>query len=96
MKGKRHLEFTIREWEDVAYEIDLNKIGRVADWSMLERGAKKLGMSAPIFRKWLLIWIAHGKKTAELPIIRSKQNDKQRDNSETERIRELPTLNRRR
>ena len=97
MQGRRRLEFTVREWEDVAYEMDLTKVGgRFPDWAMLERGAKKLGIAnIHVFRKWLIIWMANGKKTAELPIIRSKY-DKQRDSGEVEGVRALPTLKRRR
>ena len=92
-QGNRRLSFTVREWEDVAYEVDLDKIGRNPDWSMLEKGAKKLGIAAYVFRKWLIIWLAYGKKTTELPIIRS-EHDKRRNISETERIPDLPTLKR--
>lgn len=73
----KRLSYTVREWEDVAYEMDLDRIGLRPDWSMIAKGAKKLGIAPYVFRKWLIIWMAYGKKTAEMPIIRSKINDKQ-------------------
>ncbi len=95
MQGYRKLEFTVREWEDAALEMDLDRIGRNPDWSMIEKGAKKLGIAPVVFRRWLLIWVAHGKKTAEMSIIRSRY-DEQRDSGEIEGVRTLPTLKRRR
>jgi len=95
MQGKRKLEFTVREWEDVALEIDIDRIGSNPDWSMLAKGAKKLNIAPYVFRKYLLLWVALGKKTTELPIIRSRY-DEQRDSGEIEGVRTLPTLKRRR
>ena len=95
LERKPKISFTVRQWEDVAYEMDLDRIGRYADWPMLEKGAKKLGIEAHCFQRWLLVWVAYGKKTSEMPIIKKgTDNDRQGNSGESHTVRTLPTLKR--
>ena len=66
----RKLSYTVREWEEVAFEADLTRIGLHPDWKMLEKGARKLGIAAYVYRNWLLKWmLVYNKKTEDMPII---------------------------
>ena len=93
--ANRKFQFTKEEWESVAYEIDLDRIGRNPDWAMLNKYAKKLGIYPGTLRNWLMRWVICGKRTEDMLIIGEQlDNDKCEDTREADGVRDLPDLKR--
>ena len=95
MPGYHKIRFTVEQWEDVALEMDLTRIGKDADWKMLKKGAAKLGISHRVFRDYLLKWLLlYNRQTELMPIIKGEEDEESGHSEETDGIRELPDLTR--